>query len=219
PDVQARYRNPRRRCAQAGLRGAAKDQADDVSVQNRSRRVAAEARVHHRRHQVLVSDQRRRRLRQPLRVREHGGGCHPDPKPGDRGASRGGRPPETRAGEMNRPTTLVILFVSLSVVASCNGGSGGTDGAGGNQTYSCGSDTCTVGESFCYAYTPGTAGQTGRSCQLTPAACASTPASCACLCPPSSNAAFGCVPVGMGAGNYCLCSETGGGVTVTCAGS
>jgi hypothetical protein len=178
---------------------------------------------------------------------------------------------------MNRPTTLVILFVSLSVVASCNGGSGGTDGgggstggnggqggidnlclsegqscgttgptccgglmccygsngqascvpgscsgsggAGGNQTYSCGSDTCTVGESFCYAYTPGTAGQTGRSCQLTPAACASTPASCACLCPPSSNAAFGCVPVGMGAGNYCLCSETGGGVTVTRAGS
>ena len=99
------------------------------------------------------------------------------------------------------------------------GGVGGTGGAGGAQMYSCGSDTCTVGESFCYSYTPGTAGPSGRSCQPTPAACASTPTSCACLCPPSSNTGLGCVPVGMGAGNFCSCTETGGVVTVSCAGS
>jgi hypothetical protein len=100
------------------------------------------------------------------------------------------------------------------------GGSGGngTGGAGGSQMFSCGSDTCTTGESFCYTYTPGTAGQTGRSCETTPAACAATPTSCTCLCPPSSNASLGCVPVGMGAGSYCLCSETGGAVNIVCAG-
>jgi hypothetical protein len=106
-----------------------------------------------------------------------------------------------------------------------SGGSGGKGtggapgGAGGNQTFSCGSDTCTVGETFCYSYTPGTAGQTGRSCEATPVACASAPTSCACLCPPSSSTAVGCVPVGMGAGNFCTCSDTGGVVNLSCAGS
>ena len=95
---------------------------------------------------------------------------------------------------------------------------GGSGGAGGNQTHSCGADTCTVGESFCYSYTPGTAGQTGRSCQPTPAACASTPTSCACLCPPASNTGLGCTPVGMGAGDFCSCTDTGGVVNVSCAG-
>lgn len=101
------------------------------------------------------------------------------------------------------------------------GGAGGhgTGGVGGNQMYGCGSDTCTAGESYCYSYTPGTAGQTGRSCQPTPAACAATPTSCACLCPPASNTAFGCTPVGMGAGNFCTCSDTGGVVDLSCAGS
>jgi hypothetical protein len=106
-----------------------------------------------------------------------------------------------------------------------SGGSGGKGtggapgGAGGNQTFSCGSDTCTVGETFCYSYTPGTPGQTGRSCEATPVACASAPTSCACLCPPSSSTAVGCVPVGMGAGNFCTCSDTGGAVNLSCAGS
>src|SRR5215471_13253264 len=100
------------------------------------------------------------------------------------------------------------------------GGAGtGTGGAGGNQTYSCGSDTCIVGQSYCYSYTLGNTGPTGRSCQATPSACASTPTSCACLCPPSSGAAIGCVPVGMGTGNFCTCGDTGGVVNVSCAGS
>lgn len=100
-----------------------------------------------------------------------------------------------------------------------SGGSGGkgAGGAGGSQMFSCGSDTCTAGESYCYTYTPGTAGQTGRSCQTTPAACASMPTSCACLCP-TSGTGPGCVPVGMGAGNYCTCSVTGGAVNIVCAG-
>jgi hypothetical protein len=96
---------------------------------------------------------------------------------------------------------------------------GGSGGTGGNQMFSCGSDTCTIGESFCYSYTPGTAGPTGLSCEATPAACSSTPASCACLCPPSSNTAFGCVPAGMGAVNFCSCTDTGGVVHVSCAGA
>jgi hypothetical protein len=96
---------------------------------------------------------------------------------------------------------------------------GGSGGAGGNQMFSCGSDTCTVGESFCYSYAPGTAGPTGLSCQATPPACASMPTSCACLCPPSSNPGFGCVPAGMGAVNFCSCTDTGGVVNVHCAGS
>ena len=96
---------------------------------------------------------------------------------------------------------------------------GGSGGAGGNQMYSCGSETCTAGQSFCYSYTPGTAGSTGRSCHATPSACASAPTSCACLCPPSPNAALGCVPVGMSSSNFCVCSDTGGLVGVSCAGS
>lgn len=99
------------------------------------------------------------------------------------------------------------------------GGSRGAGGAGGNQMYGCGSDTCTVGDSFCYSFTPGTAGPAGLSCQPTPAACASTPASCACLCPPSSNTGFGCVPAGTAAVNFCSCSDAGGLVKVSCAGS
>ena len=51
------------------------------------------------------------------------------------------------------------------------GAAGGDFGRRGNgdggrrwqSEFSCGSDTCTVGESFCYTYTPGTAGSTGRS--------------------------------------------------------
>jgi hypothetical protein len=106
-----------------------------------------------------------------------------------------------------------------------SGGSGGkgsggaSGGAGGVQSYSCGSDTCTVGQSFCYSYTPGTAGSTGRSCQTTPTACASAPTSCACLCPPAPGTAFGCVPVGTGQGNFCTCDDTNGVVKVSCEGS
>ena len=99
-----------------------------------------------------------------------------------------------------------------------SGGSGGAGGAGGNETFSCGAETCTAGESYCYSYMPGSGGQTGRSCQPTPAACASTPRSCACLCPPSSGTAVGCTPVGMGTGDFCSCTDSGGQVKVSCAG-
>lgn len=99
------------------------------------------------------------------------------------------------------------------------GSGGASGGAGGAQTYSCGSDTCTVGQSFCYAFTPGTAGSAGRSCQATPSACESSPTSCACLCPPSSNPAIGCVPVGMSDGYFCSCGDANGVVNVSCAGS
>ena len=96
--------------------------------------------------------------------------------------------------------------------------SGGSGGSGGRQTFSCGAETCTAGESYCYSYTPGTAGQTGRSCQPTPAARTSAPTSCACLCPAASSPAVGCTPAGIGAGNFCSCTETGGVVTINCAG-
>jgi len=99
------------------------------------------------------------------------------------------------------------------------GGSGGVSGKGEGGTSGAGSDTCTVGQSFCYAFTPGTAGSTGRSCQATPPACESSPTSCACLCPPSSNPAIGCVPVGMSDGYFCSCGDANGVVNVSCAGS
>lgn len=102
---------------------------------------------------------------------------------------------------------------------SGGGSDGASGGSGGSHVYSCGSQSCTAGASYCYSYTPGTAGTTGRSCQPIPAACASSPTSCACLCPPSSSGAFGCVPVEMGTGNFCSCSDTGGVVNVSCAGS
>ena len=94
---------------------------------------------------------------------------------------------------------------------------GGTSGSGGAKTYDCGSDTCTVGDSYCYTYYPGsTGGQPGHSCQPTPAACTSTPTSCACLCPPSDPG--GCVPVGPIGPLHCSCSDTGGVANVTCGG-
>ncbi len=98
---------------------------------------------------------------------------------------------------------------------AASGGAGGTDG----QTYDCGGQTCTVGQSYCYHFTPGVAGHTGSDCNPTPDACAADP-SCSCLCPPSSNAALGCVPAGMtNTGNFCSCSNGGGRAVVSCAGS
>ncbi|HTB60516.1 MAG TPA: hypothetical protein VLC06_21755 [Polyangia bacterium] len=81
----------------------------------------------------------------------------------------------------------------------------GTGGIGG--TYACGSDTCTVGESFCYTYTPGsTGGHPGQSCQPLPTDCVS-PTSCACV-----SGGVGCSPEGMS------CSDTGGAVYLNCSG-
>jgi len=92
----------------------------------------------------------------------------------------------------------------------------GTGGAGGfsppgmggiGGTYACGSDTCTVGESFCYTYTPGaTGGHPGQSCQPLPTGC-SSPTSCACV-----SEAVACAPEGMS------CSDTGGVVYLNCSG-
>lgn len=100
-----------------------------------------------------------------------------------------------------------------------NGAGGGAGGAGGQQTFSCGTDTCTAGESYCYTDTPGTGGQIGRSCQVTPVVCWPAPTSCACLCPPASDTAIGCTPVGIASpGVACSCTETSGVVNINCAG-
>jgi hypothetical protein len=103
--------------------------------------------------------------------------------------------------------------------SGAGGTSGGSGGVAGSQTYSCGYDTCTVGQSFCYSYAPGTAGPAGLNCQPTPSACASAATSCACLCPPSTSLGLGCVPFGMNPSAFCTCEDTDGVVNVSCAGS
>jgi hypothetical protein len=105
--------------------------------------------------------------------------------------------------------------------AACGGGhcclpvdAGGDSGAGGvgGSTFQCGSSSCVVGQSFCYSYTPGTAGASGgRSCTGLPSACASDP-SCACVCPASTGG--GC----MYGGSFCSCAGSGGALTVSCFG-
>jgi hypothetical protein len=121
---------------------------------------------------------------------------------------------------------------SNSTDASAEGGSGGAGGTGGGtggvsgapgaggtggaKTYSCGSDTCTAGNSFCYTYYSGaTGGHPAQSCQPIPDACASTPTSCDCLCPTSN--AVNCVPIVLGPLN-CSCSDTGGLLNLSCGG-
>jgi len=101
-------------------------------------------------------------------------------------------------------------------VAGGASGAPGAGGIGGNQTFSCGQYTCTVGESFCDTITPGgTGGHTTQGCDGIPSACASTP-TCACLCPPYAGG--GCIPLVGGIGSYtpCNCSDGGGVVFIQC---
>ena len=81
------------------LRRTPPDQADDVPIQDRSSGLASATRFHYRRHEDAVSDQCRWDVREPLRLREHGGGCYPDSEPRDRSASRRSRAAAARALE------------------------------------------------------------------------------------------------------------------------
>jgi hypothetical protein len=103
-----------------------------------------------------------------------------------------------------------------NVAGGASGGSGGagggaSGGAGSNQGFSCGSETCVSGESFCftkYPPLPGTTQQFG--CRAPPTACSSMSTSCACVC----GAVGDCR--GIGSGAPCQCTDTGGEVRVTC---
>jgi hypothetical protein len=122
-----------------------------------------------------------------------------------------------------------LVFV---VVASCDGtttttgstGTGGSTGDGGAdhgaaKTYSCGSDTCMTGQTFCYSYAPGVpGGGVGRSCMTVPAACAKNP-TCACLCPPVRPPMNGCTFTGGFGSGSCSCSELNGELEIDCAGA
>jgi hypothetical protein len=112
---------------------------------------------------------------------------------------------------------------SSSAAAGASGGTG-SGGApsdtGSGQPFSCGPETCNAGKSYCFSYVP-TAGQPpSLTCQVIWSGCASAPTSCACLCPPASSAALGCVPSGMNEqSNSCTCDSTGGVVNISCKGS
>lgn len=110
------------------------------------------------------------------------------------------------------------------------GGNGGTTGTGtggiGGQSgsgavgggYACGSDTCVVGQTYCYSFSGGVPGSgTSRSCMPVPAACTSNP-HCPCVCPPPDGGGFGCAFQG-GVPSSCYCSESLGQLSVMCAGA
>ena len=95
-----------------------------------------------------------------------------------------------------------------------------SDGGTGDApalTYSCGSQTCSGGQTFCYSYTPGTPGGTSSACTTLPPTCAGNP-TCSCVCPPSSSPPFGCNYAGNNVGGACSCTETNGMLTVMCLG-
>ena len=101
--------------------------------------------------------------------------------------------------------------------SSGTGGAGtsGTGGVTGSWTFSCGSDTCTVGQSFCYThYFGATGGHPDVSCQPAPD---SKCVSCQCLCPATS--ATTCSSAVVGPHPYCSCTETNGEVNLTCGDS
>jgi hypothetical protein len=114
------------------------------------------------------------------------------------------------------------------VLATCGGGTSptGADGAAGQGgsggtaapvSYSCGSDTCTSDQTFCYSYAAGIAGGgTSRGCRNLPTECAKKP-TCACVCPPIDPSRSECAFT-AGWGGFCYCSETNGELTVSCAG-
>src|SRR6185312_3612924 len=99
---------------------------------------AAPPRVHHRRHQVVVPGQRRRKLGQPLWLCEHGGGRNSGAKRGDRrAAGRGGPAPQGRAAgrgladpkEAMKPNAVLIAALGALLAASCGSSSPGSDGS------------------------------------------------------------------------------------------
>jgi hypothetical protein len=87
-------------------------------------------------------------------------------------------------------------------------------------SYSCGSDTCMTGQTFCYSFAPGIPGAgPSRGCMTLPAACAKNP-TCACLCPPPlSSPTLGCTFNGPFGSGSCNCSEHDGEVSIFCAGA
>jgi hypothetical protein len=87
-----------------------------------------------------------------------------------------------------------------------------------SSVYACGSNSCTIGQTFCYSFAGGVSGAgTSRSCMTLPAACAKNP-TCACVCPPVSSPSIGGTFEG-GFGSSCSCSEENGELAVSCAGA
>jgi hypothetical protein len=98
-----------------------------------------------------------------------------------------------------------------SIGAAGSGGSGASGGAGGNRGFSCGSETCISGESYCFTKYPPPGGvPQGFACLPKPTSCSSRPTCCACVCQGQGDC------VGMGNGAPCRCTDTGGEVLVTC---
>lgn len=106
-----------------------------------------------------------------------------------------------------------------AVGGAATGGVGGAaagGGAGAGPPITCGSSTCDATTSFCRSYIGGIPGSTtSYSCVGFSGAC-SADRTCACVCPPSSNPAIGCVYPG-GLSGHCNCGDSNG-VRISCAG-
>ena len=85
------------------------------------------------------------------------------------------------------------------------GGAGNTGNIG--VEFSCGTETCTVGESYCSEYMPGAGGSFMQTCATLPDVCRDQP-TCACVCDAAPSRC----------GVDCHCGIAGAGFSIYCAG-
>ena len=123
---------------------------------------------------------------------------------------------------------VACVPVAIACLHACPcpaGSTGGATGQGGSSsvstggtaalgaTFPCGSDRCTIGQSYCSSFIGGIPGSTTTySCTSLPASCANT-TDCSCLCGTSS---VHCSPNGM---SSCFCSANAGALSLSCAGA